>query len=107
MKNRYNKILNDIKIVISDKYPDKIDKIILYGSHSHGNAKDYSDYDILIILRGDCNWKIENEIIDLCYDIDLKYNIVTDIKVISNDDLDLPKGKQHYIKNAIQDGIYA
>jgi hypothetical protein len=58
-------------------------------------------------MNSACNWELERDLIDLCYEVDLKYNIVTDIKVISKDELDLPRGRQTYIQNAINSGLYA
>jgi hypothetical protein len=51
------------------------------------------------------NWKLELEIIDLCYDIDLKYDIITDIKIISIQELNEPRSKLTYIQDAISTGI--
>ncbi|HOV12659.1 MAG TPA: nucleotidyltransferase domain-containing protein [Spirochaetota bacterium] len=98
-------ILNEIKSIIQEKYPDIISKIILFGSRNSGNAGLYSDYDILIILNKEFDSTIEIDIIDLCYEADLKYDIVTDIKIISINDLDLPRGKQRYIRTALMEGL--
>lgn len=83
----------------------KIDKIILFGSRANGKAKRYSDYDILIIIKGSYDWHIKNKIYNLCYEMDLKYDLVTDIKIISVDELNTIKGKQPYIINALEQGI--
>lgn len=107
MKNENSIIINDLKQILIDKFSDLIDKIILFGSQVNGDSHDDSDYDILIILNDKYDWKLESEIIDLCYDIDLKYNIVTDIKIISKEDLNKPRGKQTYIQQAISTGLYA
>ncbi len=102
-----NKILEDLKKILNSNFPDLIDKIILFGSQANGRQKEYSDYDILIILKKDYDWELENLIIDACYDVDLKYDIVTDIKIISTEELNLPRGRQTYIQKALTDGIYA
>ena len=83
----------------------KIDKIILFGSRAYGKAQKDSDYDILIIVKGPYDWHIKNKIYNLCYEMDLKYDLVTDIKIISVDELNTIKGKQPYIINALEQGI--
>ena len=100
-------ILKDLKTILHTNLPNLIDKIILFGSQINENYKEYSDYDILIILNNSYDWKLEAKIIDLCYEIDLKYNIFTDVKIISNKELDEPRGKQTYIQEAILTGIQA
>lgn len=100
-------ILNDVKELLNNKYPNLIDKIILFGSQVIGTAREYSDYDFLIIFKNNITWKTESNIIDDFYEIDLKYDIVTDVKVISSFDLKLPRGKQQYIKNALKYGVCA
>ncbi|MBP7552487.1 MAG: nucleotidyltransferase domain-containing protein [Spirochaetes bacterium] len=109
MKNiKDNKtIINDLKSLLNFHFPELIENVILFGSQIDGKSREYSDYDILIVLREQYNWKLENEIIDVCYDIDLKYDIVTDIKVISKNELNEPRGKQTYIQSALTTGLYA
>jgi predicted nucleotidyltransferase len=105
--NNNQLILNDLKQLLFTKFPNLIDKIILFGSQINQKFTEFSDYDILIILKNDYDWQLESDIIDLCYDIDLKYNIITDIKIISQKELNEPRGKQSYIQDAINTGIYA
>jgi predicted nucleotidyltransferase len=101
-----NVIIQDIKSLINQEIPGIVKDIILFGSQIN-HQSDCSDYDILVILSNEYDWKLETTIIDLCYDIDLKYGIVTDIKIISQNELEKPRGKQSYIQEAIKNGIYA
>jgi len=105
MKNK--KILNDLKNILNANFPALINQVILFGSRINNDFHDYSDYDILIILNENYDWKLETKIIDLCYEIDLKYDIVTDIKIISNKELTEPRGRQTYIQQALSTGLYA
>lgn len=100
-------IINDLKSLLNRHFPDLIENVILFGSQLDEKSPEYSDYDILIVLREHYNWKLENEIIDVCYDIDLKYDIVTDIKIISKNELNESRGKQTYIQSALSTGLYA
>lgn len=100
-------ILNDLKTILNTNFPNLIDKIILFGSQLKSDFQEHSDFDILIILNNNYDWKLEIKIIDLCYEIDLKYSIVTDIKIISNKELSEPRGKQTYIQEALLTGLQA
>lgn len=99
------KILNELKQLLDRNFPNIINKIILFGSQIKKNAKKDSDYDILIILKSDYDWKFENKIQDTCWEIDYKYDILTDVKIISHSELNKLRGKQGYILAALHEGI--
>lgn len=99
-------ILNEIKKIINQNTDIKLSRIILFGSQITEKAEIGSDYDILIIIENDYDWRTEDKILDLCFDVDLKYGIVSDIKIISKKELSQARGKQLYIQNAINHGIY-
>ncbi len=81
--------------------------IILFGSQLMSLEISDSDFDVLIILDKDYNWKDENKILDLCYDIDLKYNILIDAHIISKKEINSKRGKQPIFMNALSAGVYA
>lgn len=102
-----NQILADLKRHLLNNYGKSIKNVILFGSHARGDSKEYSDYDILIVLDKDYSAKDENRILDLCYDIDLKYNILIDVHLISEVELNSVRGRQSVFVNALKSGIYA
>ena len=76
------KMLSDLKGYLIRNYGDSVKDVVLFGSQARGDSNDYSDYDILIVLNKDYSGKDENQILDLCYDIDLKYNILLDVQLL-------------------------
>jgi len=100
-------ILKDLKYHLQSYCKNFVKDVILFGSQVAGNVKTDSDFDILIILENDFNKKDENLILDLCYDIDLKYNIVIDVHIISKNGINSLRGKQPIYQNAINNGVYA
>lgn len=100
-------ILKDLKYYLKKGYKDSVKDIILFGSQVSGNQVENSDYDILIVLEKDYNARDENRIYDLCFDINLKYNIIIDAHLISQRELNTIKGKQPIFTKAIKTGIYA
>ena len=100
-------ILKDLKGYIQNGYKDSVRDIILFGSQAYGDPNENSDYDILIVLENDYTARDENQIYDLCYDINLKYNIIIDAHLISERQLNSIKGKQPIFTKAIKSGIYA
>jgi predicted nucleotidyltransferase len=106
MTNDKIKILKDLKIALTNRLNDNLVDVVLFGSQLVDNKTD-SDYDILIIVKDKTDWRLEREISDLFFDIDLKYGILTDTHILSREDLDSPRGRQPIFKNAIKHGFHA
>jgi len=101
------KILKDLKEYLQINFGTEVKDVILFGSQSKNLEVPDSDYDILIILDKEYNWKDENKILDLCFDINMKYNILIDAHIISKKELDSVRGKQPIFINALNHGVYA
>jgi len=107
MKSEVSTILAELKNHLVQNYGDSIKDVILFGSQANGNAQKFSDFDVLIVLRIEYSGKDENRILDLCYDINLKFNIVLDVHIISDHELNTIRGSQPIFVNAIKTGTYA
>jgi uncharacterized protein len=105
MNNRV--VLNDLSDLLKARFADNLKEVVLFGSQADGTAHKDSDYDFLIILKEKADWKIEGEISDLCYEIDLKYNIITDIHILSEGELSTIRGKQPIFVDALANGLHA
>jgi len=44
-------------------YGDRIDRVVLYGSRARGDARDDSDYDVALFLKGETNMWDEHKLI--------------------------------------------
>ena len=100
-------ILTDLKHRLKEQYTDSLRNVVLFGSQANNKSHEFSDYDILILLNQDYNRNDENKILDICYDIDLKYNIIIDAHLLSIKELDSKRGRQPIFVNALKNGIYA
>lgn len=100
-------IIRDLKGYLQKGFNNSVKDIILFGSQAKGISNDNSDYDVLIVLEKEYGARDEDKIYDLCYDIDLKYDIIIDAHLISLHELKTIRGKQPIIINAIKTGIYA
>ncbi|MCD4829318.1 MAG: nucleotidyltransferase domain-containing protein [Candidatus Cloacimonetes bacterium] len=102
----YNKkAMNDLKKLLSSEFPDSFDRMILFGSRTENVENKYSDYDILVVLKTTYDWKLKRKIRNTSFAIDIDYDILTDIKLISNDELDSTKGELPFIQNALSNGF--
>lgn len=106
MTNDKIKILTELKTALTNRLNDNLVDVVLFGSQLTDNKTD-SDYDILIIVKNKTDWKLEREISDVCFDIDLKHGILTDTHILSSNDLNSPRGRQPIFKNAIKQGFHA
>lgn len=100
-------IVQELKKRLVRQFKDEINQVILFGSRSRDEAGTDSDYDILLVLNHDYDWRKENTILRACYEIDLQYDVLTDVKIISVNELQSIKGKQPFIINAMKEGIRA
>ena len=85
-------ILKEVREVLKNLYGERLKELILYGSYARGEEREDSDIDLAVILKGDVNvYKEINRIIDVIYDINLKYNILISVRPISEADYNIPK----------------
>lgn len=99
--------LKELKQRLIAKFGDNIVYVILFGSQATGKATEFSDYDILIVLKDKYTWKLENEIINLCADFQIDYEIYLDTIIISLSEIQTSlRGKQPIIANTLKHGIY-
>jgi predicted nucleotidyltransferase len=100
-------VLNDLSNLLRARFSDNLKDVVLFGSQADGKIHQDSDYDFLIILKQQADWKTEREISDICYEIDLKYNIITDTHILSESEFSTLRGKQPIFINALSNGLHA
>ncbi|MCA9744288.1 hypothetical protein KC734_22305, partial [candidate division KSB1 bacterium] len=67
-----------------------------------------SDFDVLVIVRKTYDWRFREQVSDVVYDLELKYDILIDQFLISTDELEKSvRGAQPVFVNAIKNGMYA
>jgi len=106
MADKYQ-ILNAMKATLSEKLGDNLKDIILFGSQAYGNATADSDYDFLVILKEKPDWKLKDKISEYCYEIDLKYEVFTDVHILGLEEMNTIRGRQPIFQTAIRKGIHA
>ena len=100
-------ILKDLKRSLMNYFINDIKDVILFGSRAAETSHEDSDYDVLIVLNHDYDWRFGNKIRDVVYDIELKYDILIDDFLISKNELkNSLRGSQPIFINAIQNGEY-
>ncbi|MBN1185484.1 MAG: nucleotidyltransferase domain-containing protein [Bacteroidales bacterium] len=105
MRANIKQIMNELNSLLRNRFSDDLKEVVLFGSRAYGTSHNDSDYDILIVLKNKPDWKKEREISDLCYEIDLKFNIITDTHIISEGEFSSLRGKQPIFLNAMEKGF--
>jgi predicted nucleotidyltransferase len=98
-------IIRELKKRLQENFGDIFERIVFYGSQSTGLATPESDFDILIVINGKVDWQLENQIMGTCYELDLKYGILTDVRVLAKKDLLTIRGKQPSVAGAVERGM--
>jgi len=98
-------ILQDLKNQLSNYFGNDLINIYLFGSQAKNIETDDSDYDILILMKSKKDWKTKDKVIDICYDIDLKHDILIDPHILAEEELTSIRGKQPIFINAMLNGI--
>jgi len=107
MKSYKKAVLESLNLLLKQRFSDNLKDVVLFGSQASGKAGIDSDYDILVILKQKPDWQTEREISDICFEIELKYNILTDTHILSEPELSTPRGRQPIFVNALANGIHA
>jgi predicted nucleotidyltransferase len=82
-------ILDEIRDELKIKYSD-FKGIYFFGSRLRGNNAPDSDFDILLVFNREINTAFKREIRDIVYDFMLRYDIVIDTKIFSENDMRHP-----------------
>lgn len=93
---------------LRQRYDDDVLHVTLFGSKARGDFDDESDLDLLVVVRmedGDYR-KYWNEIVDIAWDIELAYGVVTSLVI--KDEVGYAKMRDHQLllaRNIERDGI--
>jgi len=77
-----NRSISELKKILLSRFGKEIE-LYLFGSVARNEFGGESDIDILVLLPGGDNMSLKKEVVDLAYDIELKYNIVFGIVICS------------------------
>jgi len=101
-------LLSEYKAALIKAFGDNIQSVVLFGSQAKGSANSESDYDFVVLVKNEYDWKYEKNLNDIAYALELKYDIFLDTHLISIFQLNNTiKGKDPLFINALKYGIYA
>jgi uncharacterized protein len=104
MKSTENKILSQIKKIVTEQEPKA--KIYLYGSRSRGTAKVDSDWDLLILLsKKKISHEDEQKISYPLYDLEFDTGEVISPMIYSEEEWNSKYSITPFYQNVMREGI--
>jgi predicted nucleotidyltransferase len=81
MEKKIHKIVKELKFKINSKY--KLNEFKVFGSSARGDRRKNSDIDIFILIPV-ASRQIEEDMFDIAYDLELKYDCLIDLIVFDD-----------------------
>ena len=85
MKTKKEKLqlLFSLKTLLCLHFGDNIQDVILFGSQANNTATKFSDYDVIITLKNQYDWKYRKKINYIIYDLEIENNVLFDTHLLS------------------------
>ena len=100
-QKKYREAVEEFVRRVLERYRDKIDSIILFGSVARGEAKEDSDIDILVV--GDVSLE---ELVEVSFPILLEYGEFISAKNMEKDRFDFSAKEGHsFVRNVLREGV--
>ena len=81
-------LLKQCKKAILSVVPDS--EVVLYGSRARADAREFSDYDILVVVNGEVDMALEEKILDNVYPLQLESGEMFSLMIYSKSQWDSP-----------------
>lgn len=80
--------------------------VILYGSRARGDAREYSDYDILVLTDGPADVALETNLVNQVFPIEVESGAVLTLAAYSKQQWDTPLYRaMPFHENVDRDGV--
>jgi len=103
IQKRYREAVEEFVRRVLERYKDKIESIILFGSVARGEAKEDSDIDILIVVKKE-DFKLRRALIGVAFDILLETGKDISVKVLSKNEFE-ERQNFSFLRNIISEGV--
>lgn len=86
LKENDRRAVEDAARILKGRFP--VARVVLFGSKAEGSGDPESDIDLLVLTRGELNWRERDEVLGSLYETQLKYEVVFGLLVVSEKEWD-------------------
>lgn len=98
--------IEELKKRLQRCYGKRLSRFLVFGSRARGDNTPESDIDLLITFNGETDWRTKNEVLEICYAIELEYEILFNLFIYSEDDIqNTIIGSTPLIESIFREGI--
>ena len=103
----YNLILNRIADAYRNVYGAELGNVLVYGSYARGDYDEYSDIDIVAIVKGERKTlqQLLRQVWDVSSDLEVEYGTIISPTVIPYDEFQQYKEVIPYYRNIMLEGV--
>ena len=102
MEEKIHKIVRELKAGFTSKYT--LNEFKVFGSSARGDRRIDSDIDVFVLMPM-VNRQIEEELFDIAYDLELKYDCLIDIIVFDDRSLAGHYGSVPIYQKVLNEGL--
>lgn len=96
--------LAELKSRLLEMYGERLDRLVLYGSHSRGDARADSDVDVLVVLRGEYEPYSEiRRMGPIRLEVEIGHDVVLSLQPYSVEEIGIHESP--FMRNAVADAI--
>lgn len=97
-------ILVELKQRLTERYGDRLERLVLFGSQARGDAEPDSDIDVLVVLRDKTDpYEEVDRMLDIVDDLSLAHDVVLQCVYVSTDRL--AKEMSPLLMNVRREGV--
>ncbi len=98
--------IDAFKAAVAEHYGDRLDRVVLYGSHARGEATEGSDVDLMLVLAGEVQPGPEiDALADLIWELLVEHGVLLSVFPVSFEDYE--SRQSPLLINARRDGVPA
>lgn len=79
--------VDELKKRLHDHYGERLSRFLVFGSRARGDYSPESDIDILITFNGVTDRRTKNEVLKICYTVELDYEVLFNLFVYSEEEI--------------------
>ncbi len=98
--------LENFRDTVNARYPELVERMILFGSKARGDAKEDSDLDVLLVIR-EGDWRVKMKLADLACELALGTDTVPALMILTADEWQKQERSDSVFSEAVQkDGVF-